>query len=122
MKNIIALMLLLCISHSCFSQTGKFQEIPYNRKQHSVKEHSKLIASSYGLIFKFSRAERKTIYHDILKFYAANGVNETPEKLHLYLQDKMKAVLTVNEYSVYQKMSNYFEFIFAKGAPNIALK
>jgi hypothetical protein len=113
MKKLLFVFLLLVSAKIGFSIDKDISSFPYNQKSHSVKEHCNVIVGWYWIVFSLSRHERKVIYNDLRAYY----IVKPNMGLHEYLSEKLKGVLTVNEYEQYQQFKNYPEIMFAKGAP-----
>ena len=132
-KAICLFFFLLVLSRPCLSQNQPRFESPYNTKRHSVKTHASIVATGYQLAFKLSKSQYKRIRKGLVEYYN-NRISQVrsylvtdatvpalPESegilVHQFLQEKLKDILTVNQYDKYRKFEYYPEKIFAKGAP-----
>jgi hypothetical protein len=121
MRSLLLLGILFVMTFNGYAGDNRYEKLPYNTKSHSIREHCKLIAGCYSLSFNLNRKERIGLYKDLRNFYHNQGVkNATTSELHSFISDKMKNYLTVNQYDRFKNMTNYFEFIFADGAPAVA--
>jgi hypothetical protein len=121
MKNILIACSLVFFLHSSLFGQSKYDDpksLPYNCQPHSVKYHSGIIAAHYWIAYSLKRKEAMKIKHAVRSFYQnSTERDKTGELLHIWLQQKLKGILTWEQYERYKKMELPAELFFSGGAP-----
>src|SRR5690606_34212330 len=105
MKLLLLLIMMLVTTQNTFSQELSLDNLPYNTKSHSVKQHCKTIATTYAVWFDLTRKEGRSLYNDLRALYYNRGVqNVSADGLHAFIREKIKAYLTVKQYETFQNM------------------